>query len=124
MKERVLVESKAEYEEQATDLICLKMDGKSSEAAIGLNKFKKQHTITVIKEPNPKYVDHFESGESGLSVAGGLHRVIQSTKSETTLLAIGSDGAYTNTGGHSITTWTLCYLFLTTHLPLWTLFMY
>ena len=40
-------------------LINLKMDGKTSKVNIGKNKTVKMETVTVIKEPNPGYLDHF-----------------------------------------------------------------
>ena len=98
--------AKSRHEENERKLICVKFDGKNSLASIGQNKFKKQHTITVIKEPQPKYLDHFESGERGIDVKNGLFYTLQTTGSIDSVQAVGSDGAYTNTGGLSKISWT------------------
>ena len=51
---------------------------------------KKVHNITVISEPGGDYVDHSESGESGLAMANYLYEVIVETESKESLLAMGS----------------------------------
>ena len=88
---RVRKEKKEQYEETQRGQVCLKFDAKCSDVSVGKNKKKKQGTITVMKEPVPKYVDHFECNrETGLHVANGVWDIIKSTGSEDTLLAIGA----------------------------------
>ena len=56
---------------------------------------KKVHNITVISEPGGDYVDHSETGESGLAMANYLYEVIVETESKESLLAMGS-GKFNN----------------------------
>ena len=65
------------------------MDGKTSKVNIGKNKTVKMETVTVIKEPNPGYLDHFHFAKKGLALAGAMMNVIMKTKSRLSLLAIG-----------------------------------
>lgn len=85
--------------------MCLKFDGKSSAKAIGHNLTERVHHLTVIKEgfeqPDPKYVDHMECGETGIDMAKAVLSVVESTESQESLLAIGSDGTNSNTGHHT-----------------------
>ena len=91
---RIGKEAVEEYEKEHQCLTCIKFDGKKSKRAIGHNKFERQHFLTVIKEgfetPDPKYIDHKEAGETGLSMGGIVMDVIEATDSKDSLLAIGS----------------------------------
>ena len=87
--DKLTFESRNEHDKINVELTCLKMDGKTSKVNIGKNRTIKQETTTVIKEPNPGYLDHFHFAKSGLAIAGGLMNVILKTKSKLTLLAVG-----------------------------------
>ena len=94
--------SVAEYEKEMQGLVCLKADGKTSEVAVGHNQTVRKHNLSIIKEgckadPTPKYVDHVESGESGVAMAGKIMDVIENTNSTESLLAIGAGNYCLNT---------------------------
>ena len=85
----------AEYDKEMQGLVCLKADGKTSEVAVGHNQTVRKHNLSIIKEgckadPTPKYVDHVESGESGVAMAGKIMDVIENTNSTESLMAIGA----------------------------------
>ena len=82
-------EARNEHDEINVNLICMKMDGKTSKVNIGKNKTVKMETVTVIKEPNPGYLDHFHFAKKGLALAGAMMNVIMKTKSRLSLLAVG-----------------------------------
>ena len=89
LKKRMGNEARNEHDEVNVNLICMKMDGKTSKVNIGKNKTVKMETVTVIKEPNPGYLDHFHFAKKGLALAGAMMNVIMKTKSRLSLLAIG-----------------------------------
>ena len=89
LKKRMGNEARNEHDEINVNLICMKMDGKTSKVNIGKNKTVKMETVTVIKEPNPGYLDHFHFAKKGLALAGAMMNVIMKTKSRLSLLAIG-----------------------------------
>ena len=59
LKKRMGNQARNEHDEINVNLICMKMDGKTSKVNIGKNKTVKMETVTVIKEPNPGYLNHF-----------------------------------------------------------------
>ena len=69
--------------------------GKTCPVNVGHNKKKRQHLVTVTKEgtpgESPKWVDHYECGESGLNTAVGLYDYILASESTQTLRALGTD---------------------------------
>ena len=89
MKKRMGNEARNDHDEVNVNLTCMKMDGKTSRVNIGKNKTVKMETVTVIKEPNPGYLDHFHFAKKGLALAGAMMNVIMKTKSRLSLLAIG-----------------------------------
>ena len=87
-------ETTEEYDKDMKSFVCLKADGKTSETNIGHNQKIRKHHLTIMKEgcksdPTPKYVNHVESGESGLAMAGQIMTVIENTDSKESLVAIG-----------------------------------
>ena len=72
-----------------------KISGKTCPVNVGHNKTRRKHLNTITKEGDidekPKYLHHYESGETGVDVGLGMFNYIQGSNSETTLRAIGSD---------------------------------
>ena len=85
-------QARHDHEESKKGVYCMKFDGKSSDTSFGHKKFGKVDHITVVTEPENKYLDHFVTTGSGVAMAGGLMDIIESTESRDTLEAIGSDG--------------------------------
>ena len=77
----------------------LYIDGKKGPVAMKNSRTRVADLHTVITEPNSKFVSHFEpKNGKGLSIAHEIHTVILEHNSEDSLLALGVDGAATNTG--------------------------
>ena len=89
LKKRMGNEARNQHDEVNVNLICMKMDGKTSKVNIGKNKTVKMETVTVIKEPKPGYLDHFHFAKKGLALAGAMMNLIMKTASRLSLLAIG-----------------------------------
>ena len=97
LKKRVRSKAKRNHERKYRRLRVFKFDGKQSAVSVGKGKKKKKTNITVIQEPEPKYIDHFSCRDNGLNVGNGLWSVIENTDSVETLEAIGCDGCTVNT---------------------------
>ena len=97
VRKRVRSKSKRNYERKYRRLRVFKFDGKISANSVGKGKKKKKTNITVMTEPENKYIDHFSCRDNGLNVGTGLWNVIEETDSVDTIEALGCDGCTVNT---------------------------
>ena len=97
LRKRVRSKSKRNYERKYRRLRVFKFDGKISANSVGKGKKKKKTNITVMTEPENKYIDHFSCRDNGLNVGTGLWNVIEETDSVDTVEALGCDGCTVNT---------------------------
>ena len=97
LRKRVRSKEKRNYERKYRRLRVFKFDGKISWNSVGKGKKVKKTNITVMTEPENKYIDHFSCRDNGLNVGTGLWKCIEDTDSVDTLEAVGCDGCTVNT---------------------------
>ena len=80
-KDKIESQAKKNHKEKYTEIKCLTIDGKKSPTSIGHNQTKRKHHMTFVVEPQCKYLDHAECGETGEAMAAVTISVIESTNS-------------------------------------------
>ena len=66
------------------------IDGKKSPASTGHNQTARKHHMTYVVEPECKYLDHSECGETGQAMATVTINVIDATNSRDSCDTIGA----------------------------------
>ena len=97
LRKRVRSKEKRNYERKYRRLRVFKFDGKISWNSVRKGKKVKKTNITVMTEPENKYINHFSCRDNGLNVGTGLWKCIEDTDSVDTLEAVGCDGCTVNT---------------------------
>ena len=97
LRKRVRSKEKRNYERKYRRLRVFKFDGKISWNSVGKGKKVKKTNITVMTEPENKYVDHFSCRDNGLNVGTGLWKCIEETDSVDTVEALGCYDCTVNT---------------------------
>ena len=80
-KEQIGNQAKKDYEEEHQSIKCITFDGKTSETSIGHNQVERRHHLTFVVEPECKYLEHVECGETGVAMAMATINVIDATNS-------------------------------------------
>ena len=78
-----------EYDETNNNHVCLTIDGKICETAIGHNQVERRHILTYVTEPACKYIQHLECGETGRAMGVANMSVIEETNSLESLTTMG-----------------------------------
>ena len=93
---------KVAYESRLNNLglICIKFDGKKDfQTLTEQNTFIMEEHITVVREPDGNYIEHFKpSGTKAPALARDIYVLLRDFESTETLLAVGTDGENKNTG--------------------------
>lgn len=74
-------QAKNDHEQKYTNIKCLTFDGKTSETSIGHNQVERKHHLTFVVEPECKYLEHVNCGETGAAMAMAIIDVIDATNS-------------------------------------------
>ena len=92
-KAQIREESKEKYDQENQGITCIKFDGGTEKVLTGHNQTEPRHLLTMMKEgfnePNPRYLNHEESGKTGVEMAGIVFQELVATDSLETLQAAG-----------------------------------
>ena len=90
MDTKIGTQAKEDHEQKYTNIKCITIDGKTSDAANKHNQTIRKHHLTMVVEPECKYLDHLECGETGLAMATATISVLDATNSGESCDTVGS----------------------------------